>query len=218
LKGSSIWHKFVIPVLTHFRRKRGIIIRELLPSMINGHVLDLGGSVHFWQCSGLLSLPRQITILNISTDEIDIFEEVLPVNNINLLLYDGVRIPFEDNYFDSLICNSVLEHVPSDSRSILSLEMQRVSKHGFVQTPAFEFFFEPHFVAPIIHWLPDKLGRFLVDFTPWALLSRPSPERKKKYWEEVQLLKKREFQYLFQHARLYEERFGGMVKSYYIVW
>jgi len=44
------------------------------------------------------------------------------------VLYDGKTIPFKDNYFDSVLCSEVLEHV-FEIDAVLK-EINRVTKHG----------------------------------------------------------------------------------------
>ena len=69
-------------------------------------------------------------MLNIAFDEYvcgDLFTEGYNypkhVKNINIL-----DIPYSDNYFDLLICNHVLEHIPDDLRAMR--ELNRVLKEG----------------------------------------------------------------------------------------
>lgn len=46
----------------------------------------------------------------------------------DITYFDGNQIPFEDNYFDSILCTEVLEHVQNPS--VLVDEMRRVLKPG----------------------------------------------------------------------------------------
>ncbi|WP_025860918.1 class I SAM-dependent methyltransferase [Acetobacter papayae] len=63
---------------------------------------------------------------------------------------------FSDQSFDMVVCNSVIEPVGNwlDMR-ITDNEAKRVGKRGWIQTPAFGFPVEQHFLLPIIHWLAD---------------------------------------------------------------
>lgn len=47
-------------------------------------------------------------------------------DDINFYTFDGVNIPFSDNYFDLIYCNQVLEHVQYPEK--LLIEVQRVLK------------------------------------------------------------------------------------------
>lgn len=88
------------------------------------------------------------------------------------LFWDGKVIPFEANYFETIICTEVLEHVP-DTIAFLS-EIFRVLKPGGI------FFFTTPFIWPL-HDVPydekritpfgmrnslDKIGFFQIDIKP----------------------------------------------------
>lgn len=210
------WHRFILPIIGHFRKRRGAMILKQIPNLSGANVCDLGGSVHFWQQTGLIDKPRKISIVNISQNEVHI-QGTVPAN-VEIVLYDGETIPFPDRTFDVLVCNSVLEHVPPQARAKLASEMRRISKQGFVQTPAFEFPIEPHFVAPLIHWIPKPAGKRLVPLTPWGFISRQPPNVQQAYWEEVNLLKRKEFKKLFPGTHVKSERFIGLRKSHYAIW
>ena len=47
---------------------------------------------------------------------------------------DAMRLPFQSNSFDFLICSHLIEHV-EDPAQVLS-EIQRVSKRGYIETPS----------------------------------------------------------------------------------
>jgi ubiquinone/menaquinone biosynthesis C-methylase UbiE len=51
----------------------------------------------------------------------------------SLQLFDGYRIPFDDNRFDLVICSHVLEHV--EHERILLREIKRVSRYQIFEVP-----------------------------------------------------------------------------------
>ena len=51
-----------------------------------------------------------------------------------IIIADGEKLPFPDNAVDYTICSHVLEHT-NDPAAFL-LELQRVSKRGYIETPA----------------------------------------------------------------------------------
>src|SRR3972149_1438161 len=92
-----LWHRVILPATAHFRRRRRC---------------DLGGSRHFWDNLGI-DVPREnITIFNISEGETESVSGKKD-DGIDFRLYDGKNIPAADDQFDLLVCNSVLEHVPT---------------------------------------------------------------------------------------------------------
>lgn len=181
------------------------------PNIRNLTICDLGGSRHFWDKLGLDIPYQNITIYNTNLAEIN-----LSINEIECIIYDGKNLPVRDKKFDLLICNSVIEHVSPNERFLLVNEMRRVAKNIFCQTPAYEFPIEPHFVMPIIHWFPRRLGFILAKISIWRILSRPDNQTIRNYWYGTKLLNKKEVDLLFPNARIEYEYFFGLTKSYYI--
>ncbi|MGH9385430.1 MAG: class I SAM-dependent methyltransferase, partial [Vicinamibacterales bacterium] len=84
-----------------------------------------------------------------------------------------------------------------------------------VQTPAREFFIEPHLIAPFIHWLQRNAQRRLIrNFTVWGLLTRPDAARVETFLDEVRLLSSVEMHRLFPNSDVLKERLGPLTKSY----
>jgi hypothetical protein len=209
----NLWLKFVTPVTAHFRRKRFAKLLSLEPDFLSKKVLDVGASIHFWEKVGVDLNVHDITLLNIASDSqsCDSSGETL---GAKIVLYDGVKIPFPDAYFDWVICNSVIEHVPTNKRANFCSEIRRVGRQFVVQTPAFAFPVEPHFVTLFPHWLPRRLGRQVARFGLWYLLGERNEARLREYFDEVNLLKRRELQTYFPDAKIETERFIGLPKSY----
>jgi SAM-dependent methyltransferase len=129
---------------------------------------------------------------------------------------DGMNMEFADGEFDIVFSNSVIEHLSTwDNQVRMAREMRRVGKQYYVQTPAREFFFEPHLLTPFVHWLPKALQRRLYRHaTVWGLMTRPSPERVEEYLNELRLLTKNEMLELFPGCTIEREKMLGMTKSY----
>jgi SAM-dependent methyltransferase len=113
-------------------------------------------------------------------------------------------LPFAENEFDLVYCNSVIEHVPPARREAFAAELRRVGRGWYVQTPAWSFPLEPHALLPFAHWLPVGLRRRY-----WQLGAAGN-------WEEIELLRRGEMQRLFG-GPVEAERFGPLVKSWVCV-
>jgi SAM-dependent methyltransferase len=109
-------------------------------------------------------------------------------------------LPFEDNEFDLVYCNSVIEHIEPPKRAAFATEIRRVARGWFVQTPAFSFPIEPHALLPGAHWLPVRIRPYY-----WRLGATAE-------WEDIPLLRRREMERLFGPAL--PERAGPLVKSW----
>jgi 2-polyprenyl-3-methyl-5-hydroxy-6-metoxy-1,4-benzoquinol methylase len=211
-----LWHRVIHPISSHFRRRRGRVLLERFPQIRNYKICDLGGSRHFWEKLGLDIPESNITIFNISDDETATVHEATK-DKIEIVIYDGKRIPVEDRKFDLCICNSVIEHVSPQDRKQLVAEMRRVAKRVFCQTPAYEFPIEPHFLMPFIHWLPRRIGFWLAKISVWRVLSKPSSATITRYWWGTNLLRRSEICRFFPDEEILEERVLGFCKSYYVV-
>jgi hypothetical protein len=209
----TLWLSLFHPISAHFRRKRFANILRKAPNLLSQSVLDVGGSVHFWDKLGIDPKSFDLTILNIALDgqSTDIRGTI---RDDIIVLYDGLTIPWPDQSFDWVICNSVIEHVPSLKRTHFSSEIKRVGKHYWIQTPAYVFPVEPHFVLPILHWLPRHFGRRIAGWGLWGLLRRRTRSEIDRYFDEVVLLTLKEFHSLFPRAEVITERFLGIPKSY----
>jgi SAM-dependent methyltransferase len=110
-------------------------------------------------------------------------------------------LPFADDEFDLVYCNSVIEHVTPERRRAFAAELKRVGRGWYVQTPAWSFPIEPHALLPAAHWLPVRLRKRY-----WRLGAAGE-------WENISLLRSAEMQELFG-APILEERMGRLVKSW----
>lgn len=77
---------------------------------------------------------------------------------------DGRDLPFADRHFDLTVCFAVLEHVGDAARQReFVAELCRVSKRCFITTPNRWYPMEYHTVLPLLHWLPKRWHRKLLN-------------------------------------------------------
>ncbi len=198
------------PILTHFRRSRLRKFYELFEITARTKILDVGGNTFFWDLarSEGLTVPK-ITIINVYPNL-----DPLP-ENIDWVVGDGKKLPFEDLAFDLAFSNSVIEHLYDwESQVEFANEIPRIASNYFVQTPSKNFIVEPHFITPFIHWLPKNIQKKLVrNFTVWGLITRPTPEHCEKILAELRLLNQEEMVRLFPESKLEIERVLAWEKS-----
>lgn len=215
---TRLWHRLILGVTGHFRRRRANLLIEVFPDVDGYVVCDLGGSKHFWWSVGGVLQPRRVDVVNVESSALDAagVSEGLD-SRFRFLVYDGRRLDCEADHYDLLLCNSVIEHVPPPDRPALAREMTRASPRVFVQTPAYAFPVDPHFLMPFVHWLPRPVARVLVRVSPWRLLSRSDRSTTDRYFDETRLLKRAEVESLFPAATVHTERWCGLPKSYVAV-
>lgn len=75
----------------------------------------------------------------------------------------GEPLPFDDNEFDVVYSNAVLEHVGSRTQQGRFIaEMCRVAPRRFLAVPNRGFPIETHTCLPLVHYLPKQLFRRLL--------------------------------------------------------
>jgi hypothetical protein len=209
---KKFWETYIFPIQRYFRSRRAAVYFKMMPDFKEKNVLDVGGSYYFWQQANEMR-PKHITLLNIN--DFDPFHSVTGDEyQVKQVLYDGVTMPFPDKHFDVAFSNSVIEHVPVAMRENFISEMRRVSKHYFVQTPAFGFPMEMHFFTPFLHWLPRKIGRYASLLSIYRLVYKHKPDACYALYDEVNLLKRKELQNYDSSMQIVVERFLGMPKSF----
>ncbi len=117
-------------------------------------ILDVGGKIRYWDIIDkdfLLYCKVKIVILNIPGENLDDDTEICTHTT-----GDACDMQYyNDNHFDIVHSNSVIEHVGNWSKmKSFASEVRRVGKYLFVQTPNFWFPIEPHYMTPFFHWLP----------------------------------------------------------------
>jgi SAM-dependent methyltransferase len=79
-------------------------------------------------------------------------------------------LPFDDQFFDIVVSNHVIEHVGARLDQLVHLrEIARVLRHdgiGYLATPNRWALLEPHFRLPLLSWIPARVR------TPYIRLAR----------------------------------------------
>lgn len=196
------------PFFQKFRSERLRRLCEVCGVSEESRILDVGGSYYtFWVYS---PVKPKVTILNPKKEWLRCDQD-----GFSTMVGDGRALPFPNKSFDIVVSNSVIEHLGEwQQQKIFAEEIRRVGRSYWVQTPNRGFFIEPHFLAPLIHFLPKKYRKRLARyFTVWGLTLRPTPKQVDELVEEISLLNKPEVQNLFPDANIICEKWCGMTKS-----
>lgn len=195
-----------------FRRRRMRRFVQAVAPRPGDRLLDVGGTSWLWaDYNG----EGQITLLNRASAAPTRAEAA----RFTFVAGDGCALPFATGSFEILFSNSVIEHVGTwERQQAFATEARRVGRRLWVQTPAREFFIEPHLIAPLVHWLPRAVQRRLIrNFTIRGWLERPDPRAVEAFLDEVRLLTLEEMRALFPDCTILRERFLGLTKSYIAV-
>ena len=174
-------------------------------------ILDVGGTPQYWDLARDI-LDRDgvtVTVVNLEAPE-------ATHPSMTTVTGDARQLEsWEDGAFDLVHSNSVIEHVGKwpDMRA-MATHVRRLAPRYFIQTPYVWFPIEPHYRAPIVHWLPEHLRvRLLMNMKlgfrgPW--------KNPVDAWDDVQsinLLDRLQMRTLFPDAAIVPERFGPLTKS-----
>jgi hypothetical protein len=201
-------HDLYARISPWFRQRRLRRLQALLGPIDT--LLDVGGYPWCWNDR---VVPREkVTLLNVSFPD----DVRAASRGFQLVEADGCNLPFPDGAFDVLFSNSVIEHVGTwERQQAFAREARRVGRRLWVQTPAREFFIEPHLIAPFIHWLPRAWQRRLIrNGTVRGWMTRPDAAAVDAFLDEVRLLTFAEMKTLFPDCTILRERFLGLTKSY----
>jgi len=166
-------------------------------------VVDLGGSPFVWS---LLQTQPQLTFLNLLTEDI-------PNGGYKVVEGDACNAPFSSKSFDVVFSNSVIEHVGSQEKQFeFARECSRCGTGYYIQTPNKWFPLDLHTFFLFVHWLPERMFRKAVRFSPRAIFFHTSPADLEDL-RNLRLLSKKDMKSMFPDAEIIEERFLGLTKS-----
>ena len=129
---------------------KALNIIELAKSIQFKNVLEVGageGSILSWLSKW--NFCKDLNCVEISESGIAMIKSKQIEHLKDVLLFDGYKIPYDDNHFDLVICSHVMEHV--EHERILLREIKRVSRHQIFEVPIdFSFYVDrklKHFLA-----------------------------------------------------------------------
>lgn len=172
-------------------------------------ILDIGGTETYWQALSDLWGGRKldITLVNLDVEPRDegIFHHRPG---------DATALSYEDNSFDVVHSNSVIEHVghwPEMAR--MAGEVRRLAPRYYLQTPNFWFPVEPHYRSLFYHWLPESTRAAMLVKKRRGFRTAPDFDTAMRDIQTVVLLTADQMKVLFPDGTLIRERVGPFTKS-----
>ncbi len=194
-----------------YRSKRFELFKELLNKMPKPiQILDLGGTVDFWQAMNFNENDVTITLLNLISVE-SVPAPFLSVKGDATNL-NGIA----DQSYDIVFSNSVIEHLFTwENQQKMAAEIMRVGKKHFIQSPNYWFPVEPHWVFPFFQYFPKKLRVYMTQhYTLGHIGKIYNSNEAERQVEEIRLLTRKEYAQLFPQSKIFEEKFIGITKSF----
>jgi SAM-dependent methyltransferase len=153
-----------------------------------GSLLDLGGGT---------GINREFLPLYRAFETVHTVNLHVPPNNVppsTFVVADACLLPYNDNSFDWVFSNAVLEHIPPNKQRQFAKEVQRVARKGYlVATPDRTFPIDPHTLLPGIQFLPRAVR---------VSYARISLRRLTEPYENINLLSAHQLRDLFPEARI----------------
>ncbi|MGA9854227.1 MAG: class I SAM-dependent methyltransferase [Gammaproteobacteria bacterium] len=91
---------------------------------------------------------------------VDVEDQRVATEGYQFRPYDGRKLPFDDEFFDLVISNHVIEHVGGRAQQASHIsELCRVLRPGgyiYLATPSRWQLIEPHFSLPFLSWIPRR--------------------------------------------------------------
>lgn len=197
-----------------FRATRFAWFLSTIKPSLEETILDIGGYPPTWTTHP--PCAKRIDCLNIREFTYDPKEH--PEHHVHPVVGDGCALDYPDSAYDTVYSNSVIEHLSTwENQVLFAKEARRVGRKVWIQTPAYEFFMEPHYITPFIHWLPKRVRlKMLRYFTVWGHVSKPTDQQIRDIVDEIRLLSYREMKLLFPDCEIIRERFLGVFTKSYV--
>jgi hypothetical protein len=207
---------------TYLRRRRDVALRALIRSISAEkgaiRILDMGGTFEYWERVGIAFLREMranIILVNLTYSQPPLTEDCQDI--IHAVVGDACNLEeYEDNSFDLVHSNSVIEHVETwANMKLFASETRRLAKNYYVQTPYFWFPIDPHFYKfPLFHMFPRPFRARLLNLLPIATSGRiDGVDMAFQVVDKARLLDGRQFRFLFPDASIRYELFLGLPKS-----
>jgi hypothetical protein len=184
------------------RLRRIVVLHELVAGMTPPiRLLDVGGTARFWETLGIPAGVVSVTITNLS-------QQPSQDPRLDSIVADARALPFDDQEFDLVFSNSVIEHVGGiEDQATMAAEVRRVGRSYLVQTPNRYFPIEPHYLfPPYAQFWPRRWRKALARLVVRAWVDAQPVD-------DIRLLNRNEMLRIFPEARLVRERFAGLTKS-----
>lgn len=128
-------------------------------------LLDLGSSTGFID-NILAQHFGKVLGIDIDREAVEFAQKTFKRKNLTFSVGDALKLKFQSNSVDVVICSHIYEHVPSSEK--LFLEIYRVLKPSgvcFLASVNKWWPIEPHHKLPFLSWLPKPLANIYIRLT-----------------------------------------------------
>lgn len=102
--------------------------------------------------------------LKCQVSAVDVYDSRVVLDDYEFEIVEGVALPFNDNSFDIIITNHVIEHVGNTHEQLIHIkEIKRVvvpNGQCYLAVPNRWMLTEPHYGLKFLSWIPKKYRNF----------------------------------------------------------
>ena len=194
------------------RAERWALVQRLFPDLATMRVVDLGGTVEAWRRAPFR--PAEVTVVNLFEPGESDESWLHPVTGDACDARAALREAGAGTEFDLVFSNSLLEHVGGHAQRVaLAAEVRALAPRHWVQTPYRYFPVEPHWLFPLLQFLPLAARARVAAVWP---LAHSRPEDAATAMSEVQwteLVGVAEMRAYFPGSEIHREKVAGLTKS-----
>lgn len=194
------------------RARRWETLLRAFPAISRMEVVDLGGTVEWWQRAPVR--PARVTVVNLLEPGTSDDPTLVPVLGDACRAREVLAAAGEPNKYDLVVSNSLVEHVGGHAqRAMLAREILGLAPRHWVQTPYRYFPVEPHWLFPFMQFLPLATRTWISQRWPLAH-SRPADRDtalSEVMWTE--LIGITEMASSYPRSTIVHERVLGLTKS-----
>ena len=143
---------------------RTIKARKII-ALLKSEGIDLAKSTVLDIGTGAGIITQDISREAKATVGVDVTDERKVTDGFDFVLVENEQLPFENQYFDVVISNHIIEHVGDQELHIR--EMLRVVKDGgviYLATPNKYWITDPHYKIPFVNWMSESMASVYISY------------------------------------------------------
>jgi hypothetical protein len=194
------------------RAERWEVLLRHFPKLESMRIVDLGGTVETWQRAPVR--PAHVTVVNLIQPGESEDPSIRAVTGDACASRATLAAAGADDQYDLVFSNSLIEHVGGHAqRAALAREVHALAPRHWVQTPYRYFPVEPHWIFPLMQFLPAAARARAAAAWPLANVRPDSVADAMAEVQWVELIGIAELRAYFPGSEICKEKIGGLIKS-----
>lgn len=176
--------------------------------IIGKKVLDIGCGYGWFELNALERGVKEIVGIEITKEDLKTAKSNINDKRATFKVAGALKLPFKDNYFDTVVAWEVIEHIPKNTEDIMFKEVGRVLKKDgvfYLSTPYDSLpanLLDPAFwLTGHRHYSKEKLKKYAEEST----MKVTNLEVKGKFWQIFSLLNMYISKWIFRRESFLKE-------------